>query len=358
MLFFKTGNLLDAKVDALVNTVNTVGVMGKGIALMFKDAYPDNFESYKQACKAGRVQIGKMFVTMSVELMGPPRWIINFPTKKHWRSPSKMYWIEDGLSDLRRIIVSKNIKSIALPPLGSGYGGLIWEEVKCKIEEALGDLHDVEIIIYEPTLEYQNVSMVQGVQKLTPARALVAELIRRYAVLGMQCSLLEVQKLAYILERQIISVGADNPLKLQYKAGKFGPHADRLMKLLDALDGSYLKSDRRIADMRRFGTICFNESKAELVSTYLKSEAVRPYTEAFRATLKIIDGFESPLGMELLSTIDWLLHRNNVKPERQSIRRALLSWEGGAKAGERKNQLFSDSMIEAALLRLTNVPCY
>src|SRR5688572_9765584 len=116
MMRFTQGNLLDADVDAVVNTVNTVGVMGKGIALMFKERFPENFSAYAAACKSGEVQVGRMFVQAGAELDGP-RLIINFPTKKHWRQPTQVEWIEAGLVDLKRVIRSKGIRSIALPPL-------------------------------------------------------------------------------------------------------------------------------------------------------------------------------------------------------------------------------------------------
>jgi O-acetyl-ADP-ribose deacetylase (regulator of RNase III) len=147
MMEFTRGNLLEAKVDALVNTVNTVGVMGKGVALMFKEAFPKNFKSYEAACKQKEVRVGHMFVTETGDLIGP-KWIINFPTKQHWRGDSKMEWIDAGLEDLKRIIVEKGIRSIAIPPLGSGNGGLKWEEVRPKIEAALGSLSNVSVIVY------------------------------------------------------------------------------------------------------------------------------------------------------------------------------------------------------------------
>src|SRR5215831_2839387 len=147
MMRFLKGNLLDARVEALVNTVNTVGVMGKGIALMFKEAFPANFRSYEDACKAKQVRIGRMFVTENRTFEGP-RWIINFPTKKHWRQPSKLDWIVEGLKDLRRVIQVNEIRSIALPPLGSGNGGLDWDEVRPEIKQALEHLDDVEIHVY------------------------------------------------------------------------------------------------------------------------------------------------------------------------------------------------------------------
>jgi O-acetyl-ADP-ribose deacetylase (regulator of RNase III) len=159
MMRFVQGNLLEAQVEALVNTVNTVGVMGKGLALMFKQAFPDNFHSYADACKRGNVQTGRMFVMESRTPDGP-RWIINFPTKRHWRQPSKLEWIVEGLADLRRVIHENKIRSIALPPLGAGYGGLDWHEVRQEVERALGELDDVDILVYEPTAEYRNVPAV------------------------------------------------------------------------------------------------------------------------------------------------------------------------------------------------------
>ena len=149
MITYTKGNLLDADVEVLVNAVNTVGVMGKGIALMFKQRFPKNMQEYAAACKSGEVQTGKMFATRTDATVGA-EWIVNFPTKQHWRGYSQMIWIEEGLQDLRRFIIENNIKSIAIPPLGAGLGGLSWRDVKPRILQALHDLSDVNIIIYEP----------------------------------------------------------------------------------------------------------------------------------------------------------------------------------------------------------------
>ena len=167
MMRFTKGNLLESRVDAVVNTVNTVGIMGKGIALMFKERFPENFKAYEAACKAGQVEVGKMFVTPGVELDGP-RWIINFPTKQDWRKPTKLEWVHSGLAALKDVIREKHIKSVALPPLGCGNGGLDWEVVRPIIEDALRDLEGVEVVVYEPTAKYQNVAKKQGVEKLMP----------------------------------------------------------------------------------------------------------------------------------------------------------------------------------------------
>jgi len=150
MLELVTGNLLEADAEALVNAVNTVGVMGKGIALQFKKKYPDMFEAYQRDCKEGLVQPGRMHVFERREMINP-RYIINFPTKRHWRSPSRIKDIETGLTALSEEIRKRHIKSIALPPLGCGNGGLDWSEVLPAIRGALADLTDVRLLVYPPT---------------------------------------------------------------------------------------------------------------------------------------------------------------------------------------------------------------
>lgn len=354
MLNFTTGNLLEARAQALVNTVNTVGVMGKGIALMFKDRFDDNYKRYVAACKAKQVQTGHMFITEPAELDGP-RWIVNFPTKQHWRSPSQLEWVIEGLQDLRRFLVENHVQSIAIPPLGAGNGGLDWALVRPEVERALGDLPDIEITVYEPTPQYQNVAKRTGVEKLTPARALIAELVRRYWVLGMECSLLEIQKLAWFLESSIERLTPGNsPLNLKFEANKFGPFAPNLNHLLNSLDGSYLHSDKRIADSDPFDVIWFDDQRKDFVQAYLQSEA-KAYAPALEATAALIDGFESPFGMELLATVDWLLTREKVLPSVEAVREGLNRWPVPG-AGQRKSKLFHDAAIGIALERLTNLP--
>lgn len=354
MMRFTQGNLLDAKVDALVNTVNTVGVMGKGIALMFKERFPENFVAYAAACKSGQVKTGQMFVQPGMELDGP-RWIINFPTKQNWRQPAKIEWIDKGLEALKEVICEKNIRSIALPPLGCGNGGLDWDLVRPKIEAVLSSLEDVEVIVFEPTAKYQNVAKRRGVEKLTPARALIAEMIRRYWVLGIECTLIETQKLAWFLERSIKCLKLPDPLDLRFEANRYGPYAHRLSHLLDSLDGSYLHCEKRVTDATPFDTIWFEESKRERVDLYLKSSEACQYVPAVEVADALIDGFQSPLGMEVLATVDWLIDRENTKPTVEGIRVGLLRWPAGGDAVKRKQKLFTDRLIELALERLGSV---
>lgn len=353
MIHYTHGNLLDADVEALVNTVNTVGVMGKGIALMFKERFPENMQAYARACKADEVVTGKMFVTRTTSLLGP-KWIVNFPTKQHWRAKSKMEWVEAGLQDLRRFILEHQIKSIAIPPLGAGNGGLSWHEVKPKIEMALADLQGVDIWLYEPTAQYQNVAKKSGVQALTPARAMVAELVRRYWILGMECSLLEIQKLTWFLQRAMDAQGLTNELKLNFTANNYGPYANNLMHLLNALDGSYLKAEKRIPDSDPFDVIAFNDANKAHVENYLSQHA-KDYLPALEKASEIINGFESPYGMELLSTVDWLLTQQGCAPTLASIKKGMAQWPAGPRWAQRKLGLFDDHSVQIAIDRMVAI---
>jgi O-acetyl-ADP-ribose deacetylase (regulator of RNase III) len=327
--------------------------MGKGIALMFKEAFPANFRAYEEACKRKEIQVGHMFVTENLTFEGP-RWLINFPSKKHWRQPSKLEWIVEGLKDLRRVVEEKGIRSIALPPLGCGNGGLDWSDVRPEIERALGPLDNVDVLVFEPTAKYQNVAKRTGVMKLTPARALVAEMVRRYWVLGIECTNLEVQKLCWFLERTIHEVGIDDPLDLRFVADKYGPYSDRLRHLLNGLDGSYLHCDKRLSDAGPSDTIWFDEERRPYLDVFLKQSDARPLQTILDRTAHRIDGFESPLGMELLATVDWLIEREHCGRSVSEIRDGLSRWPVGPAAAERKQRLFDDRLIGLALERLAS----
>lgn len=351
MISFMKGNLLEAEVEAVVNTVNTVGIMGKGIALMFKERFPKNFEEYVRACKKKEVRIGKMFVTDSDELFGP-KWIINFPTKTHWRVRTQLNWIQEGMNDLVQTIVERNIRSIAVPPLGCGNGGLEWHSVRPIIVAALEGVPDLDARIYEPTRKYQNVSKRTGIEELTPARALVSEIVRRYCVLGIDCSLLEVQKLGWFLQRGVESLKIYDPLKLQFSANRYGPYSHRLTKLLDNLDGSYLRCNKRLADAEPLDSIWFNPDKRNFVHVYLHSGVCKQYLDALEWSTQVIDGFESPLGLELLSTVDWLIENEGCSPSVDSIMMGVANWRGGATAGQRKLKIFDKRLVGLALHQL------
>ena len=353
MITFTQGNLLEAEVEAVVNTVNTKGIMGKGIALMFKERFPLNFKAYEHACRNQEVRIGMMFVTESEEFFGP-RWIINFPTKTHWRVKTRLEWIEQGLRDLVRVVNDKKIRSLAVPPLGCGNGGLDWRDVRPLIVNTLSTVDGLDAVIYEPTLEYRNVAKRKGVEKLTPARALIAEMVRRYCLLGIDCSILEVQKLAWFIERGMLHLQTKDPLKLKFVANRYGPFSHNLSKLLDSLDGSYLGCEKRLSDAGPLDRIWFNESKKDIVGAYLDSGEGKEYVEVLEWTSVIIDGFESPLGMELLATVDWLVEKEHVEPSIAGIRQGLKYWQGGAEAGQRKLRILSERVIGIALQQLAD----
>jgi hypothetical protein len=207
--------------------------------------------------------------------------------------------------------------------------------------------------VYEPTAKYQNVAKGRGVEKLTPARAMIAEMIRRYAVLGLECSILEVQKLAWVLTRVIAGSTLKDPFGLTFVADKYGPYAHKLTHLLNALDGSYLHCEKRVVDASPFDTIHFDPGWQQQLANYLATDGAA-YVEAIEKSDEVIDGFQSPLGMEALGTVDWLVSREGVEPTIPSIHEGLKQWPGGA--GERKERLFSNKLLQASLDRLETLP--
>ncbi len=346
-----TGNLLDAEAEALVNTVNCVGVMGKGVALMFREAFPENYRSYRAACKAGDLRPGGLFVHRTNDLVGP-RLIVNFATKDHWRGKSRMEWIESGLSELAALVRGEGIRSVALPPLGAGNGGLDWNEVRPRIDQHLGGLEGVRVIVFEPTDEYRNVSKRAGVETLTPARAAMAGLLRRYEVLGFECTLLEMHKLAWFAERVAAKLGLPDRLELRFEAERYGPYSHRLTHLLDGLDGSYLHADIRIPDAKPFDVVRCRYDRSDRVEAFLKTSDADGYGAVVEKVEDLIDGFQSPFGLELLATVDWLLTREGCAPEVAAIAGGVEAWPAGPEWGRRKRRIFDDRVLGIALERL------
>ncbi|MGC8605526.1 MAG: type II toxin-antitoxin system antitoxin DNA ADP-ribosyl glycohydrolase DarG, partial [Desulfomonilaceae bacterium] len=195
------GNLLEADAEAFVNTVNCVGVMGKGIALQFKRAFPENFKKYRVACKAGQVVLGRMF-THTTSSLSNPKYIINFPTKLHWKNKSRLEDIKSGLENLAQETHRLGIKSIAIPPLGCGAGGLEWKVVGPLIEYAFVDAQDVTVILYEPSGAPNVHEMPVRTKKpnMTIGRALFIRLMDLYQIPDYSLTLLEIQQLAYFLQ--------------------------------------------------------------------------------------------------------------------------------------------------------------
>jgi len=234
MIELTRGNILRADAEALVNTVNCVGFMGRGIALQFKKAYPANYEAYRKACDAGEVQPGRMFI-FELDSMLNPKYVINFPTKRDWRAKSRYEDVESGLKTLIAEVRRLDIHSIAVPPLGCGLGGLDWRKVRPMIEQAFTALPEVRVLLFEPAGAPEPRQMPVGTKrpKLTVARALFIRLMDRYAAQSYRLTLLEIQKLAYFLQE------AGQPLKLNYEAGHYGPYAPNLNKVLEVLERHY-----------------------------------------------------------------------------------------------------------------------
>lgn len=301
MIEYKTGDILREDAEALVNTVNCVGVMGRGIALQFKNAFPANFQAYAAACKEHEVQPGRMFVFETGSLTHP-RYVINFPTKRHWRGKSRLADIQSGLEALVEVIRNKQIGSIAIPPLGSGLGGLDWADVRDRIETAVADLPNVRVIVYEPVgaPDPKNISHIREVPEMTAGRAALVELIHRYlgGLLDPFVTLLEVHKLMYLMQQ------AGEPLRLRFKKGHYGPYAENLRHVLNAIEGHLVSGYADGGDAP--------DKKIELVPGAVE-EAARflddhPETRArFYRVADLVEGFESPLGLELLSTVHWVM---------------------------------------------------
>ncbi|MDA1311913.1 MAG: macro domain-containing protein [Acidobacteria bacterium] len=301
MIEFKSGDILKDDAEALVNTVNCVGVMGRGIALQFKKAFPRNFKAYSEACRHEAVQPGRMFVFETGKLTSP-RYIINFPTKRHWRGKSRMSDIEAGLEALVETLRKKHIRSVAIPPLGSGLGGLDWPEVKERIEAAMEPLTDVHIAIYEPDGAPSSEQMTHSrdVPKMTAGRAALVELMHRYlaGLLDPFVTLLEVHKLMYFIQE------AGEPLRLEFHQAPYGPYAENLRHVLNAIEGHLVSGydDGGDAPDKHLKLVPgATEDAARFLERHAETRA------RFDKVTALVEGFETPFGLELLSTVHWVI---------------------------------------------------
>ena len=306
MIEYKQGDILREDTEALVNTVNCVGVMGRGIALQFKNAFPENFKAYAAACKNEEVQPGQMLVFETGQLTNP-RYIINFPTKRHWRGKSRIEDIKSGLEALVNTIRQYNIVSVAIPPLGSGLGGLEWSEVKLHIEEILQPLKDVQILVYEPSGAPTTERMVHNreVPTMTKGRAALVGLMSRYleGLLDPFVTLLEVHKLMYFMQE------AGEPLRLKYQKALYGPYAENLRHVLHTIEG-HLVSGYADGGDTPDKQLKLVPGAIEDAKTFLK---LYPDTLArFDKVAELVEGFESPFGLELLSTVHWVVKNETV----------------------------------------------
>lgn len=342
MIKLTHGNLLEADVEALVNTVNTEGAMGKGIAAQFKRAFPKMFERYVADCTAGRVHLGKMHVVDLGGLAGGPRWIINFPTKGHWRARSRLSDITAGLDDLARLIGELNIRSIAVPPLGCGHGGLNWESVRPRIEEALGTVPNTLVLLYPPNGAPDPAEMTTRTERpsLTVGRAALIALIARYQQILMDpfVRLLEVHKLMYFLQE------AGEPLRLEYSAQPYGPYASNLRHVLARLEGHWITGygDGQDNPKKELDLLTGAEQEAALFLSHYPD-----VQERMTRVVKLIEGYEDPYGVELLSTVHWVMCNDRAaRDSAADAVKAVRSWS------PRKAELMKPEQIERAWKRL------
>jgi O-acetyl-ADP-ribose deacetylase (regulator of RNase III) len=296
MIYKAEGDLLSADVEALVNTVNTVGVMGKGIALQFKQAFPDNYSAYEAACKRGEVQLGKMFV-FHRNTLGNPRVIVNFPTKNHWRGKSRLKDIESGLRALIQFVKSEKIRSIAVPPLGCGNGGLDWNDVRPRIEQAFSEVPEVAVRLFDPEGAPKADEMKVATKRplMTPGRAVILALLSRYALPGYRLTLLEIQKLAYFLQE------AGQPLSLDFQKQKYGPYAETMHHVLQRMEGHFV---RGYGDRSRDVSLHLFPDAVREAEQFLTNDCET--LERLARVSDLIEGYETPYGLELLSTVHWI----------------------------------------------------
>lgn len=332
------GNLLEADAEALVNTVNCVGVMGKGVALQFKQAFPENFEAYQRVCRRKELKPGGMFIFETRTMIGP-KYIINFPTKRHWKGKSRIEDIDAGLDVLIEDVARLGIKSIAIPPLGCGLGGLDWNQVRPRIEKAFKAVPDVRVLLFAPVGAPDATTMPVRTKppRMTHARALLIKLMQEYNALNYRLSLLEVQKLAYFLQE------SGEELKLKFVAHAYGPYADNLNKVLQTIEGHFTrgygdspKPDREIELL---------PGATEAADAFLDTSSES--SQRLRQVSELIEGFQTPYGMELLSSVHWVsVHDEPPATDSATAVEKVHSWN------ERKARMFQPKHIRVAWERI------
>ena len=345
MIQYITGNIFENPSEALVNTVNTVGIMGKGIALQFKQQFPNNFRAYVKGCKDGTVQIGQLLVVEDNSLLYGKKTIINFPTKTDWRKPSDYSYIEKGLQALVAIIQDRQIRSIAIPPLGSGNGGLDWHKVKKLMETYLAEV-DCTIFICEPNAAIKEVLKKERVP-LTPARAMLLAVLYDLVRNGEFVSEFSSEKIAYFLQR----FGASSSFKLDYQANFYGPYSGKVKHVLYYLNGSYI-SGYNSKDKKPFESLNLMMDAETDVLAFLEKDMYQKEREIVKKTQAFLTGFYSDFGLELLSTLDFIIQKEQTM-DLATIKKSFNEWSN------RKTQLFANPIfIEKGLKKLATIGAY
>ena len=328
-------------VDAIVNTVNCVGVMGKGIALQFKNKWPANFDTYYAACKAGKVRPGRMLVHDSGGLV-KPNYIINFPTKDHWRGASKTDFIRDGLVDLIAQVKNLGIRSIAIPPLGCGNGGLNWHEVKPMIEAAFADIAEVDVRLFEPSgaPDPKTMEVRSRRPRMTAGRAAILKVLDTYRKLDYGLSKIEVQKLAYFLQE------AGEPLNLPIVKHQYGPYADPLRHALHRMEGHFI---RGLGDGVVEADIEPVEEALEEAEQFILQQTHPDLAQRVERVGHLIEGFQSAYGMELLASVQWVATHDEYDGRASTLNEAI---EAVHRWNPRKRALMQPAHVATAWRRL------
>jgi len=310
-----TGDILHSDVDAMVNTVNCVGILGRGIALQFRKAFPDYYRAYQEACKRNELHTG-MVLTYKLNRLTKPCYVISFPTKEHWKGKSKIEYIESGLRSLVAEVKLLGIQSIAVPPLGCGLGGLQWSVVRPIIEAAFDELPDVCVTLYAPSGAPESDATVKDSRPptMTLSRAIMLTLMQRYqaALMDVSISLLEIHKLMYLAQE------AGQSLKLRYAKAHYGPYAENLRHALLAIDGHFISGYGDAQD-KPTKSIELNTSAAESARIMLEED---PDSRDRVAKVEdLIEGFETPFGTELLTTVHWVAMHEGASTPDEAIER-------------------------------------
>lgn len=339
MIELTQGDIVQADAEALVNTVNCVGVMGRGIALQFKKRFPDNFKHYKAVCDKKGLNPGKMII-YDLNRLYNPRYVVNFPTKRHWKGKSRMEDIEAGLQALVEEVRKRDIHSIAIPPLGCGLGGLRWVDVRARIQEAFKDLTEVRVLLYEPKGAPPSEKMVHSkkVPNLTVGRATLLVLMRRYlaAVMDPFVTLLEIHKLMYFMQE------AGEDLKLQYSKGLYGPYAKNLRHVLSLMEGHFITGygDAEDNPERHINLLPDVLPQAE---GFLENHSST--RQHFARVVDLISGFETPFGMELLSTVHWVANREGATTADRAVSKTY-SWNDRKRMFQEKHIRLAWDILE------------
>ena len=341
MITYLKGNLLEAHTAALVNTVNTVGVMGKGIALQFKEQFPRNNQVYIKACKDGSLTIGTLLIVKETTLNGE-KTIVNFPTKKDWKHRSAYSYIESGLEALKAELEKGEIKSIAIPPLGCGNGGLDWAQVQPMMEKYLKDL-PIDIQIYEPNdaikSYLQKTEETPKKAKLTDKRAMLLSAMYSYELsMGENVNLFVANKLAYFL--QLLG----EPMRLKFEKASYGPYSPQIGHVLYQLNGTYLKGLEQL-EAKPFEPLFLNYNAYDEVKNFVEQSLTAQQLVHLQALKNLINGFESFLALEVLATVAFIKYENKTS-NKNVILQTIAEWS------PRKKREISENYVNLALERL------